>query len=582
MIRSFVSQLFRSMVYSHAGDWAKKNRKLSRAESSEPGFFDFSRTPYFTPIYEACEMGLYNKIVIVCGSQMGKTEFVLNRVGYRLDTNPAPVMIALPNKDLARRYSRKRVSKMLKNTKTLSDKMNWYLDDNLYDKYISGASLRLSWCTSASQLCSDPFAECHIDELDRCDENVEGEGDPVSLVQARGGTYPDFILVVNSTPTIEKASPIVREFEGCSIRQWWNWICEGCGNAFVPWFKTLEWPEKATKELALVESAVYCSHCRFRHSNDLKEKLNETGKYLPISEKENKGRSIGFWIPGLCSPWKSFGERAFSFLEANESGSQEKIQGVMNTCFGETWKVSGDAPKWEEIFALREQYKILPEKVLCLTAGIDVQKDRIYFVIRAWASGMESWLVSFGEIWGDTEKEKIWQDVYSQILCSRWGEKKMSIRSIFVDSGYREYVVYEFARKYPELVSACKGFPSSSQPLKTNKIEYGKDGSPTKYSIRLWHVDDGYFKEWVHGKIKKGNIWHVNMETNEDYCKHLVAEQLLILPSGKKKWIKVDKRNDYLDCEKMATAAAYALGLYLPVKMEIKKNTIENSGIKIW
>lgn len=590
MIQSLAASVFKTPIYFHAGDWAEKNRKLSRSESSEPGMFNFRRAPYLIPIYEAAESGQFSKIIIVCASQMGKTEFVLNRIAYRLDTNPAPILIALPNKDLAHRYSRKRISKMLRNTPSLSAKMNWSTDDNIYEKYVAGTSIRLAWCTSASQLCSDPFAEAHIDELDRCDEDVEGEGDPVSLIQARGATFPDFLLIINSTPTIENDSPIEREENQASIQAVFSWKCPKCLQYFAPKFENLKWKEKSKKEEALENAWVECPKCEGKIEDKNREEMNLGGKFL--SKKDGgelnfspSNRSISFRISGLCSPWKTFGERAAAFLEAKESGSAEKIQGVINTAFGESWKVSGEAPKWEEIWGLREEYKILPDKILCLTAGIDVQKDRIYFIIRAWGSEMESWLVSFGEIWGDTEKETVWKEIYSRILCSRWGEKKLPIRFALIDSAYRSYVVYEFCRKYPEVVSAAKGFPSSNAPVNATKIEYGKDGSALKFSTRLFHIDDGYFKEWVHGRIKRAktekNVWHINLDVNEDYCKHLVAEQLIIKPSGRKKWIQVAARNDYLDCEKLATAAAYSLGLYLPAQKE-KQREVLSEGINVW
>jgi hypothetical protein len=98
-----------------------------------------------------------------------------------------------------------------------------------------------------------------------------------------------------------------------------------------------------------------------------------------------------------------------------------------------------------------------------------------------------------------------------------------------------------------------------------SKVDYHNKAN--RFTQRIWLVDDGFFKEWVHGKIRSSERkWHIPLEVNEDYCRHLVAEQLVVKPSGRKTWIQVSKRNDYLDCEKLASAGAHILGLHLAVK----------------
>ena len=117
LLLNAVSTILRTEVYNHAGDWASRNRTLSRAESGEGGsLFNIDRSPYFLPIYDVAESGKYSWIVVVCGSQMGKTEFLLNRCGYKLDVKPTPIMLVQPNKDLAKRFSKARVSKILLNS----------------------------------------------------------------------------------------------------------------------------------------------------------------------------------------------------------------------------------------------------------------------------------------------------------------------------------------------------------------------------------------------------------------------------------------------------------------------------------
>ena len=117
--------IFRTEIFGHSGIWAQKKRVLSRAESSEPGLFDIYRSPFFIPIYEAIASGKYRRIVIVCGSQMGKTEFILNRCGHKLDTSPVPITLLFPTEGLAKSFSKNRFIKMLKSTPDLYAKIGY-------------------------------------------------------------------------------------------------------------------------------------------------------------------------------------------------------------------------------------------------------------------------------------------------------------------------------------------------------------------------------------------------------------------------------------------------------------------------
>lgn len=58
----------------------------------------------------------------------------------------------------------------------------------------------------------------------------------------------------------------------------------------------------------------------------------------------------------------------------------------MNTTLGETWVDKGEALDWQRLFERKENYPIgvVPFGGLVLTAGVDVQKDRIEVEIVAW------------------------------------------------------------------------------------------------------------------------------------------------------------------------------------------------------
>jgi hypothetical protein len=87
----------------------------------------------------------------------------------------------------------------------------------------------------------------------------------------------------------------------------------------------------------------------------------------------------------------------------------------------------------------------------------------------------------------------------------------------------------------------------------------------------------------VHGRIKRQiekRDWHLPSDTTEEYCRHIVAEQQIILPTGRKKWMQTAPRNDYLDCEKLATAMAQHQGYYLREVNSQPKRRILSPGLQ--
>src|SRR5947208_9151119 len=123
-----------------------------------------------------------------------------------------------------------------------------------------------------------------------------------------------------------------------------------------------------------------------------------SGSRMAARYRENRRNRTGyrFWVSGLASPFVTFGERAAEFLEAVALGEAGKIQGVMNAAFGELYAPGGgEAPAWAEVAKLRAPYRYgdLPTGVITITSGVDVQKNRLIYVVRGWGARGTSWLL---------------------------------------------------------------------------------------------------------------------------------------------------------------------------------------------
>lgn len=220
--------------------------------------------------------------VIVCGAQMGKSDGMLDVIGERLDTRPAPILYVGPSKEFNTDQFEPRVEELLEQAKKLRLKVTKGKRQKKTLKWIAGVRLRLAHARSSTALKSDPAALALIDEFDEMLANVNGQGNILGLVGARGFTYADFQMGIASTPKrglvdseMDEASGLEfwkeappEDLESPIWRLWqtgtmhhWAWPCPECEEYFVPRLKLLGWPEGAGHARARRETYLECPNC---------------------------------------------------------------------------------------------------------------------------------------------------------------------------------------------------------------------------------------------------------------------------------------------------------------------------------
>ena len=590
----------------NAGEWANDNRVLPPA-SPEPGPWRTDRVPFWWDIYAAFHSPKIEEVTVVCGAQMAKTESMFNIIGHRLDDGPyVPCLYIGPTEKAVKSISKDRIDKMFSSTSSLAQKLEGGQRNGVFEKFVGGVRLGFAWAGSATELASHPAGLVLLDEVDRMDGDVGGEGDPVSLARARAKNYSNRKIGTFSTPTVQGESAIWNLLDSAGAIFFYAWPCQHCKQDFVPCIELLRWPEGTNIEKRAASAVVVCPHCGGTHENKLKNTLNATGRYLKVRKLRDReqvaknavimlddyivddnndvnARSCGFWISGICSPWASFFDIAVQLMRAYKSADPTKIQAIVNTYGGELFKVKGDAPAWEEVAANRRSYarSTIPSKdCQFLTMGADVQKNGIYYEVRAWGVEFENWLIEEDFIFGQTEYDNVWMQ-FDKVVGQQWGE--LPILRAFIDSGYKpgdahkrpDHAVYTFCRRHPGVCFPTKGRDTMDKTLNTANIDYSMGGKTIKNGLTLYHVNTDYFKRWIHARIRwpedaTSGGWHLHNETTEDYCRQLVAEELIIKPSGQAVWLRKNKDNHYFDTCVLSTAAAFSLNVQAlqPVKPE--------------
>lgn len=563
--------------------WSDQYRILSKKSSSEPGKWNTDRTPYLREIMDALSPSHpAKKIVFKKASQVGGTECGNNWIGFVVGYAPGPMMIVQPTVDMARRNSRLRIEPLLEDSPALKSKIRIATSkenvNTVQQKDFEGGTLVMTGANSAAGLRSMPAKYLMLDEVDAYPRDVDGEGDPVSLVLARSRTFSRRKAFLVSTPTFDGLSKIDDEFK-MSDRRFFHVPCPHCGKKQKLEFKNLQWTEGNP-----ASALYYCEHCGVGIEERFKTKMLLEGEWIP----ENPGaETVGFHLNSLYSPlgWYSWQDAATEFEEAKREQEQEKktakMKTFINTVLGETYKEPGEAPEWKRIYLRRENYKIgtVPKGVLFLTCGVDVQKDRLECEVVGWGRKKESWSITYVVFRGDTAGEEVWKELEHFITEQRFPHAsgaEMSIKLTAVDSGYNTQHVYNFVRKFPPTkVVAIKGHDNLSMLVGLPKVVDAKfQGRAIRRAVKVWGVGVSLLKSELYGWLKldppigeeqtPSGFCHFP-EYDEEYFKQLTAEKVVIRRNRKgfslTEFVKERERNEALDCRTYARAAASMVGL---------------------
>jgi len=592
-------------------DWADANRVLSRTASSEPGRFRTSRTPYLKEIMDALSPSSpYEKVVFMKGAQIGGTEAGNNWIGYMIDQAPGPMLVVQPTVEMGKRWSKGRLAPLIEDTPCLRDKVKdprtRDSGNTVQSKEFPGGQVVITGANSAVGLRSMPVKYLFLDEVDAYPPDADSEGDPLTLAIQRTATFTRRKIFIVSTPTIQGLSRIEKEFSETDQRYYFV-PCPFCDG-----YQTLKWENIHYDQIDSKVSYV-CEFCKEHIDERYKTEMLRKGEWR-VTRKDEKGnqqnskvqktkaRSCGFHLSSLYSPvgWMSW-ETCYHNYESAKKDDQ-LLKAWTNTTLGLPWEEKGDVPDWGLLFDRRESYKIgrVPRGGYVLTAGVDVQNDRIELEIVAWGKDHENWSVDYRVIYGNPTTQAPWNKL-SEILNEEFESEDGVYRKInmmAVDSGFATQHVYDWVRKQPiHNVMAVKGVDNSLVSLNApTKVDVNKHGKKIANGVRLWKVGVSLLKSEFYGWLKP-EAWRENLlrkeesnsqnqithhppggqlscagspcrchfpEYNTEYFKQITAEQLvtkIVRGYPKREWKKIRDRNEALDCRVYARAAAIALGI---------------------
>ncbi|MDX2074694.1 MAG: phage terminase large subunit family protein [Alphaproteobacteria bacterium] len=551
-------------------EWADEHRLLSQKASAEPGRWRTDRTPYLREIMDTLSPSSpIQSVVFMKGAQVGGTEAGNNWMGYVVHNTPGPMMLVQPSLDIAKRLSKQRIAPMIEEMPVLRELIAPSRErdsgNTMLVKEFPGGVLIMTGANSAAGLRSMPVRFLFLDEIDAYPSDIDGEGDPVKLAEKRTTTFVRKKIFKVSTPTIKDMSRVEKEYEASDKRRYFV-PCPHCGNMDWMRWKNIKWENSDPTTAALA-----CEGCGTLIEERYKTSMLAKGEWRATCEGD--GKTAGFHLSSLYSPigWKSWADIVAEWLEAK--GDPPLLKTFVNTVLAETWEEEYSARVGADGLAERcEEYELMsvPAGGLVLTAGVDVQDNRIEVVVRAWGKDEESWLVNYVQIYGDPSKQEIWNQVDNLLLqeYKHSNGKKMKARVAMLDSGgHFTHEVYVFCRpRRKRNVLAGKGQSQPGKPAigKPTRQDINYRSQTLKRGVELWPIGTDTIKSVIYGRLKNSDpagagIYHWPIGLTNEYFKQLTAEKQVtnyVNGFAKRIWKKKDgARNEALDCEVYAYAA---------------------------
>lgn len=566
-------------------EWADRYRRLSPESSAEAGPWRTSRTPYLAEPMRAFTDPRVRRIVIVAGSQIGKTECELNCLGYLMDQDPGTVIFVHPTIKDAEKFSRLRIAPMIRDCRRLRSKTadaasGGEVSKSLLQKSFPGGMLILCGSNAASALASTPARYVIGDERDRWAASAGNEGDPWELATKRQTTFYNAKAVEVSTPTIKGSSAIEASYAKGTQERWCS-RCPHCGEHHDIVFDDLRFTPVCEKvngrKVWSVDGDVEwaCPSCGCLSSEQ--EVRRAPAKWIaanPAALEDGGVRS--FWLNAFVSPWLSWRSIVTQFLQAKDD--PDRLQVVYNTLFGQLWENRGDLADDDELLGRREDYGTrpdgtpveLPDGVLCLTCGVDTQDNRLEYEVVGHGRWGETWGVEKGVIPGRPDTDEVWErldGVVGHVYRFRDG-RGLRVSMTCVDSGgHFTQEVYERTRaRQPYRVFAVKGKGGEGVPYTAVPTQVAIRDKSHRAWLYTIGVDAGKAQIMASLKVEEPGPRYCHFPRrpeagyDETYFSGLLSERLVLSKSrtaSKWQWEKLPghERNEALDCRNYALAA---------------------------
>jgi phage terminase large subunit GpA-like protein len=570
-------------------EWADQHRVLGGIGCPEPGPWRTSRTPYLRePMDCLSASSRVRRVVLVFGSQLGKTEAGLNWLGYTIDQRPAPTLLVQPTIEMAKRLNRQRLEPFIRETPRIAEKIppprSRDSGNTMFMKVFPGGLFVLTGANSGSSAQSMPAANLFADEVSSYPLDVDGKGDPLENFEARTANFPRGKILITSTPGEVGSCRVTKEYRTRSDQRRYEVPCLACGARQALLWPNFKWDRPDG------EVRYECAHCGERFEERHKSRFLPEGLWVP--QAAGDGVTAGFHLPAWYAPlgWLSWGEIRDQFLRAGHD--PQLLIGWVNKRAAQAWEdtlanqfsAEGLAKRRQNLAAGNGYAEgVVPAGVLTLTAGVDVQGgggsigERLVVTVWGWGRGEEAWHLFHGEIHGDPQADEVWEQL-DTVRLTKWrredGAELMIAKGGIDDGGHATHRVRRYCKATPGWVPV-KGTSTRGKPIigKGSAVDVNhRNQSVTKRGVLLYMMGTDTSITHLQGRLRNDQpgpgYMHLGQAASDQFLRELFPWKRR--PRSVKGFTVYDwelpqgERDEAGDCTRIAYAALQLLARQFP------------------
>lgn len=480
--RSAERKVFKKRKRLPGPQWFERN--INVPIGSRQGLYQNKNNPAMYGILDWSTRHHVRVIVMAKGIQVGGTLAfygLLLREGEYTGDN---ALVVVADERTLRKLIKKRMQKMIDKSPSLAAIKSSNPDDTTqYSITLSnGFTIDGAWASSEASVSSESYRVVILDEISKYKTrgNIED-------AKARTTVFPDTHKIwILSSPGLDSddpknRDPLMKEAEACDVMMEFHAVCPSCGGEQVILFDNFKWPGQATltgdieadaNSIRRNRSAWYeCEHCNSRWNDYQRDKAVHAAMIHGWKSTDgtaiDQPRSLYFHFPSWLSPYVSLSDVVADWLEAQ--GDEEKLRKWYNRHAGVSYRI--DSTTEVDLTSLKdraEEYSAdVPMDAGILTAGIDVQNNRIEMEVVAWGVGNESWGIANAVFYGDPRLPDVWNQLDTALMQRYQHEsgETIHISRAFIDSGYCTSHVYKFcAPRKSRGIYAIKGASTHDAP----------------------------------------------------------------------------------------------------------------------
>ena len=559
-------------------DWAEKNIHIP-VGNSIPGPISFRNAPLQRGIINCIKEPGMRRMDIMLGAQTGKTTSLQAIVAYHIAHDPKSMVLAQPSEGDLRVFLEAKLKPMLQANKYISSRMarprgRDGVSNGRLMSFVGGF-LYFAWAGSPKTARSRSAPVILQDECDSYE--VTAEGDFGELLVQRSATYGDERRDIRtSTPVDMATSRIYKGFLMGDQRRWYV-RCQDCEELQHFQWSQVHWSGRRSTGIEDAELDIGQEHDpeTARYSCVACGSLWDDGQRIAairnaeddgggwIAAKPFKGHA-SFYAPEIASTFRRLRDIVTSYIDKLTIGD---LQSFVNVSLGWPYE-SGEKVDPDSLMARREEYAAqVPAAGLYLTAGVDMQQDRLECEVVAWGEGEESWSIDYRVFWGDPLAGDVWDELEDYLASPFQHETGalLPISATCVDTGGTSgmtQAAYDWLKgKTGRRIFGTKGVGGWGRAIVEKPQRKQSGNRARKVDLFLVGVDEAKLVTQRRlAVVKPGpGYMHFPHDRGEDWFKQLTAERLnvrYVKGQPVREWIKPDRaRNEALDCRNYAYAA---------------------------